>query len=454
MACVSAFWATNPCVPIRGGDRHAVRSGLDRMIALCQFPLADNSAAEILDAARTHQFVVSRRNGDWEIIETPEIKLTKAEIAKLNQKCVPQGISPMRLIPCAVRHLSDGTAVCFGQDITWRKRAEEDLRESEERLRQLAETIRHLFWIKTPDMKRAIYYSPRYDSISGRSREEAYRDGDYQFFLNTIVPEDWERVAEFLQRGVEADFEIEYRTTHPDGSVHWICDHGYPIRDSSGQIYRVTGLAQDITEHKLAEEALRESEERFRQIAENIRDVFWLRSPDLKQLLYVSPMYEKVFGWSCERLYADGENLSAVHPEDRSRVLHSMQTCGGREFEIEYRIIKQDREVRWIRDRGFPIRDQSGNIYRIGGVAEDITDRKEAEERLKTSSEQLRALSASLQSTREKEATRIARQIHDELGGPLAGLRWELEALEKMIHHTADPERMKIMHEKLAAMVD
>jgi len=659
-----------------------------RMIALCQFPLAESSAAEILDAARTHQFVVSRRNGDWEIIETPEIKLTKAEIAKLNQKlerrveeraqaleaanqdlrneiarretveedlrrqkeilqtvfdhipvmlCFVDKDSRIKLVnrewertlgrlleeipnqhidfmvaenfpdpavrqelldfvhnsngewgdfqtrvwdgrvidtawailhlsdgtvigigeditqrkqaerelrrqkeilqtifdhipilisfmdqdgqfklvnrewertlgrsieeirsqnidivgenypdpedrqkvedfyrgshgewedfktrvrdgrvidlSWAVLHLSDGTAICFGQDITGRKRAEEALRESEERLRQLAETICHLFWIKTADMQRAIYYSPRYDRISGRSREEAYRDSDYQFFLNRIVPEDRERVAEFLQRGVQADFEIEYRITRPDGSVHWICDHGYPIRDSSGQIYRVAGLAQDITEHKLAEEALHESEERFRQIAENIREVFWLRSPDLKRLLYVSPMYEKVFGRSCESLYADGEKLSAVHPEDRPRVLHSMQTCGGQEFEIEYRIINQEREVRWIRDRGFPIRNQAGDIYRIGGVAEDITHRKEAEERLKTSSEQLRALSASLQSTREKEATRIARQIHDELGSPLAGLRWELEALEKMIHEPADPERVKMMDEKLAAMV-
>ncbi len=94
--------------------------------------------------------------------------------------------------------------------------------------------------------------------------------------------------------------------------------------------------------------------------------------------------------------------------------------------------------MRWLRDRGFPIRNQSGQIYRMGGVAEDITERKEAEDRLKASSEQLRALSASLQSAREQEATRIARQIHDELGGILTGLRWELEALEKMIHQPAD----------------
>jgi two-component system sensor histidine kinase UhpB len=257
-----------------------------------------------------------------------------------------------------------------------------------------------------------------------------------------------------MERTVEKEYEIEYRITHPDGSLHWVSERGYPIRDQSGQIYRVAGITHDITAAKLAEEALRESEGRFRQIAENIREVFWLRSPDLKQLLYVSPMYEKVFGRTCESLYADCENLSAVHPDDRSRVLQDMQTCGGRQFEIEYRIIGHNGQVRWIRDRGFPIRNQSGNIYRMGGVAEDITDRKEVEERLKTSSEQLRALSASLQSTREKEATRIARQIHDELGGPLAGLRWELEAIDKLIHHPPSAEQLRVMQGKVASMVD
>ena len=120
---------------------------------------------------------------------------------------------------------------------------------------------------------------------------------------------------------------------------------------------------------------------------------------------------------------------------------------------MEFRIRRADGAVRWIRDRGFPIRDESGVICRMGGVAEDVTDRKEAEERLKASSEQLRALSASLQSAREQEATRIAHLIHDELGGILTGLRWELEALERMIHQPADAGRLKAMDDKLAAMV-
>ena len=352
----------------------------------------------------------------------------------------------------AILRLSDGTGISIGQDITERKRAEEALRESEERFRQLAENIRDLFWIKTADFKRVLYLSPAYERITGRSPQGRYRDEDYQSFLDSIVPEDREKMARIMRRGAEAEFDVEFRVARPDGSVRWFRDRGFPIRDQSGRIYRIAGIATDITERKLAVEALRESEERFRQITENIREVFWLRSPDLKQLLYMSPMYEKVWGTSREGLHTQRPEL-AVHPEDRPRVMDTLEKLAGREFEIEYRTVTRDGGVRWIRDRGFPIRDESGVVYRMGGVAEDITDRKEAADRLKASSEQLRALSASLQSAREREATRIAHQIHDEVGGHLTGLRWELEALEKMLHRPPDAQQLKAMRDKLAGML-
>jgi PAS domain S-box-containing protein len=353
----------------------------------------------------------------------------------------------------AMLRLSDGNGIGIGQDITKRKRAEEALRESEERFRQLAENINDLFWIKTPDFKRVLYLSPAYKSMSGRSPEERYRDLDYQPFLNSIHPEDRERMALIIRSGSEKEFDIEFRIFHGDGSIRWIHDRGFPIRDQSGQVYRIAGIANDITERKLAEEALRESEERFRQLTENIHEVFWLRSPDFKRLLYVSPLYEKFCGKPSEVIYATGVDLGVVHPEDRSLVAEVMN-LGGHEFEIEYRIITKEGDVRWLRDRGFPIRNQHGEIYRIGGVAEDITERKEAENLLKATSEQLRALSASLQSAREEESARIAHQIHDDMGGILTGLRWELEALAKMIQEPADPEQLKAaMQHKLATML-
>jgi PAS domain S-box-containing protein len=351
-------------------------------------------------------------------------------------------------------HLADGTTMGIGQDITRRKRAEEALRESEERFRQLAENIHDLFWIKTPDFKRVLYLSPVYERMSGRSVEERYQDTDYESFLKTIHPEDRESMERVMTSGEGKEFDIEFRILRADGSTRWIRDRGFPIRDQSGQVYRIAGIANDITERKLAEEALRESEERFRQLADNIREVFWLRSPDFKQLLYVSPMYEKVCGRSTESFYAAGPDFAGLHPEDRPWLNELAPTLAGIEFEIEYRIVTLTGEVRWLRDRGFPIRNAAGEVYRIGGVAEDITDRKEAADRLKASSEQLRALSANLQSAREQEAARIAHQIHDDMGGVLTGLRWELEAMKKMIDEPTDSWPSKaVMQEKLATML-
>lgn len=350
--------------------------------------------------------------------------------------------------------LPDRTSIGIGQDITARKRAEDALRESEERFRQFAENIGDLFWIKSADFKRVLYLSPAYEKISGRRREDRYANLDYLPFLDSIHPGDRGHMLQIIESGLGQEFDIEFRIFRGDGSLRWIHDRGFPIRDASGRVSRVAGVASDITERKLAEEALRESEERFRQLAENIREVFWLRSPDLRQLLYVSPLAEKVCGAPQVAIPAKGMDLDIVHPEDRERVTELMRHYAGEEFEIEYRIVTNEGEVRWLRDRGFPIRNQAGEIYRVGGVAEDITERKEAEERLKATSDQLRALSASLQSAREAEATRIAHQIHDDMGGVLTALRWELEALEKMIYEPADPLRLKAaMQTKLAAML-
>ena len=145
-------------------------------------------------------------------------------------------------------------------------------------------------------------------------------------------------------------------------------------------------LVRNVSERKRAElaqqeveQALREQEVKFRQMAENIEEVFWLTDISKEQVLYVSPAYETIWGLNRDKLYQFPKQwINAIHPEDRDRVYwaaHHLQASG--EYDLEYRVIQPDGTVRHIHDRAFPIHNESGEAYRIAGIAQDISYRKE-----------------------------------------------------------------------------
>src|SRR5690606_6581099 len=154
----------------------------------------------------------------------------------------------------------------------------------------------------------------------------------------------------------------------------------------------IVGSWMDITASKSREAELADSEERFRQLVTHIPQVFWMsvaRGP----LLYISPSYERVWGRQAAEL---SERRSAwreaLHPDDRQRVVDYLAEHVNAAYELTYRIVRPDGDVRWISDRGFPIPDAAGRVYRMAGIAQDITERVLATQRIEAAEQHYRRL--------------------------------------------------------------
>ncbi len=188
-----------------------------------------------------------------------------------------------------------------------------------------------------------------------------------------------------------------------------------------------------------AEDELRSSEELFRQLAENIREVFWLTDWVANDVLYVSPAYEDIWGRPQSDLYDDPRSWSEdIHPEDVERVVKAFADDAERGlYDVEYRIVRRDGERRWIHDRAFPIHDASGRVYRVAGISEDITERKQAQlalERARAELDahteaQLQSLTTEVLLAEERERRRVAEDLHDGLCQTIALARMKLGML-------------------------
>ena len=196
-----------------------------------------------------------------------------------------------------------------------------------------------------------------------------------------VYPEDLLQMQLNIRQGNRA----EYRYRHQNGQYIWLETLSRLVSEpadsaSSGAILNI----RNISKRKAAEQALQYSEERFRQLAENIDDVLWIRSLEHEDYLYVNLAYEKIWGRSVNSVYQNGSSiLDTIHPADRQRVALTMSDVlivNG--YDEEYRIVKPDGIVRWIHTRVFPIRNAAGATYRLAGVSADITDQKNLEHNL------------------------------------------------------------------------
>lgn len=178
-----------------------------------------------------------------------------------------------------------------------------------------------------------------------------------------------------LLAGTRDHVEMEKRYIRSDGNTVWCSVHMSSIRDELGKPQTVYAFVSNVSEAKAAEDLLLESEMRFRQIADNVDAALWMTDLQKQRLLYVSNQVERIWGHSAKALSDDPRLwIECIHPEDRQRVIDAFPLQVEGEYDVEYRVVRPDGMIRWVRDRAFPVRNEEGLPYRIAGIAEDVTE--------------------------------------------------------------------------------
>jgi two-component system, sensor histidine kinase and response regulator len=273
--------------------------------------------------------------------------------------------------------------------LVWSLRKESELRQSEERFRLITETIQDVFWMSDPDVKKILYISPNYEKVWGRPRKELEKSP--LAFTESIYPEDRARVLEMMNWEGITRFELEYRIVRPDGAIRWIHDRAFPVYSADGQMTLITGVARDITETKLIQEQLRESEEHFRRLIENAQDYITLVDTE-GTILYESPSVE-LLGYQPEELV--GQNvLEFVHPDDRHSCIEAITKAivqPGTSQLGAFRFLHRDGSWRHLESIGRAYLDRSGKLILVAN-SRDVTEREQMEKVLRKSEEHFRHL--------------------------------------------------------------
>ncbi len=255
-----------------------------------------------------------------------------------------------------------------------------EARASEERFRRIVETAAEGIW--TVDRSGVTTFAnPQMASMLGYTVDEMIGVSVFDFVDAT----DLEEARARFQNAVDVTPPPQdLRLRKKDGSFLWVSVSASRLHRDNGDVLGLIGMFTDITPRRTAEKALRESEARFRQLAENIREVFYLVECDPCRTLYVSPAYEQIWGRPASGVYDDSSAfLEGTHPQDRSRVEEARdRQRRGEVTSVEYRVVRPDGTVRWVHDRAFPVRRTSGPVYRVAGIAEDTTERKLAADAL------------------------------------------------------------------------
>jgi PAS domain S-box-containing protein len=279
-----------------------------------------------------------------------------------------------------------------------------------------------------------LHCSDEFFDICGRMPQSAPLT--LKFVLRIVHPDDRKSVKAFISdivgsarqhagNAVTQEYSTVTRVIRPDRTVRHVVSHGQPIFDERQQLVAVIGSFLDITEARLAEQTLRTSEERFRSLANLSSDWYWEQDADFRFVeLTKASFHDKLKIRADHLIGRTRKEIGAVQTGDSDWAVLDAYLAARRPFrDFEYTMLDVDNTRKYVQISGEPVFDADGNFTGYRGVGKDITERKNAEQALRQSHEDLRRLAAHQEMIKEEERKRIAREIHDELGGLLTGMK-------------------------------
>jgi PAS domain S-box-containing protein len=254
--------------------------------------------------------------------------------------------------------------------------------QTSERFRQVAEFLRDVLLLGNADLSEVLFVNRAYEAIWGSTVESLYANP--RSWLEGVHPDDRQQVREALRRledGESLDY-VECRVVRPDGSVSWVRLRARPVLDSQGHPYRVVGSFHEFTKRKLAEEQVKQAENRIRLIIDTIPTIIWRKLPD-GSADFLNQHFREYTGLSSEDGLGWGW-MKAFHPDDRLMEEWRAALAAGEPFVKEARLRGADGQYRWFLIRAVPLRDEQRNIANWYGTSTDIEDRKRAETEART----------------------------------------------------------------------
>ena len=348
---------------------------------------------------------------------------------------------------------------------TRRRRVERSLRESEERFRLMADTAPVLVWRAGPD-KLCDFVNRPWLEFTGRTLEQELGND----WLEGIYPEDVDSCRQTYVSAFDArePFQMEYRLRRADGVYRWLLDKGVPRYGPDGNFAGYIGSALDITDRKVSEDALRESQQRYTMASAAGAVGVWDWNFETNQL-FVDTGLKSLLGFEDAEISTRPDDWgSRVHPEDLPAAATAVKAVidGDTDiYEIEHRMLHKDGSSRWFLSRGSAVRGVDGTLHRLVGTKVDITERRRAEERIRDNETALQAsyaeiqrLAGSLIAAQDTERARIARDLHDDVSQQLAALSITLSSLRRRVGAVSYDvdlhDSMASIQQRVAALAD